>query len=486
MNNMDSPTIFEISSPGKKGYTLPKCDVPEVALDQAIGAENLRAHDAKLPEAAENEIVRHYVRLSVMNHHIDKAIYPLGSCTMKYNPKVNEKTASHPGWTQLHPFQPTSTTQGALQLMYELAAMLSEISGMDQVTLQPTSGAQGEYTGLKLAKAHFNKIGEPRETVLFPDSAHGTNPASVTMSGFKPMQVKSNERGILDPSSLEGVLDDKVAVLMLTNPNTLGLFEREVLRLAELVHSKGGLLYMDGANLNALMGIVRPGDMQFDMLHFNLHKTFSTPHGGGGPGAGGVGVKKLLAPYLPLPVVSKEKSDGSYYLDWDRPDSIGRLHTFYGNFGIMVRAYTYILMHGPDGLREIAETAITNANYLRKRLQERYDLPYKTVCQHEFVLSGDRQKKLGVKTLDIAKRILDFGMHAPTTYFPLIVSEALMIEPTETESVRSLNRFIDVMFQIADEVEKVPDLVRSAPHNTPVGRINEVLAAKELNVSFSG
>lgn len=482
---MDSLTVFELSSPGKKGYTLPRCDVPEISLEDAIGRENLRVNDARLPEVAENEIVRHYVRLSAMNHHIDKAIYPLGSCTMKYNPKVNEKTASHPGWAQLHPFQPTATVQGALRLMYELGEMFSEISGMDRVTLQPTSGAQGEYCGLKLARAHFNKIGEPREKVLFPDSAHGTNPASVTMSGFSPVQVKSGERGILDPAALEAVLDDKVAVLMLTNPNTLGLFEREILRIAEMVHNRGGLLYMDGANLNALMGIVRPGDMNFDMLHFNLHKTFATPHGGGGPGGGAVGVKKILEPYLPLPVISKEDSADSYYLDWERPDSIGRLHTFYGNFGIMVRAYTYILMHGPDGLRDIAEAAITNANYLKKRLSARYDLPHNQICQHEFVLSGNRQKKLGVKTLDIAKRILDFGIHAPTTYFPLIVSEALMIEPTETESVRSLDRFIEVMFQIADEAENDPEIVRSAPHNTPVGRINEAQAAKELNVSFT-
>jgi glycine dehydrogenase subunit 2 len=302
------------------------------------------------------------------------------------------------------------------------------------------------------------------------------------MSGFKPVQVKSNHQGILDPTSLEPVLDDRVAVLMLTNPNTLGLFEREILRVAELVHDKGGLIYMDGANLNALMGIVKAGDMKVDMLHFNLHKTFSTPHGGGGPGGGAVGVKESLTPYLPLPLVCKKED--SYYLDWDRPDSIGRLHSFYGNFAVMVRAYTYILMHGPDGLRRIAETAIINANYLKEKLRGRYDLAYDFTCQHEFVLSGDRQKKQGVKTLDIAKRILDFGMHAPTVYFPLIVSEALMVEPTETESKRSLDRFIEVMLQIADEVEKDPDLVRSAPHSTPVGRIKEAQAAKELNIAY--
>lgn len=480
----DSPLIFELSRSGKTGYSLPKCDVPERPLDELLGTPNLRKQPAQLPEVAENQIVRHYVRLSTLNHHIDKGIYPLGSCTMKYNPKVNEKTAANPGWTELHPFQPTITTQGALHLMWDLARLLAEISGMAEVTLQPTSGAQGEYCGLKLAKAHFNKIGEPRETVLFPDSAHGTNPASVTMSGFKPVQVKSNEQGILDPAALEPFLDDKVAVLMLTNPNTLGLFEREVQRLTEMVHAKGGLVYMDGANLNAMLGIVRPGDMGFDMLHFNLHKTFSTPHGGGGPGAGAVGVKEQLRPYLPLPVVSKDDDD-SFYLDWQRPDSIGRLHSFYGNFGIMVRAYTYILMHGPDGLREIAETAIINANYLKEKLKGRYHLPFDRVCQHEFVISADKQKKLGVKAMDVAKRLLDFEIHAPTVYFPLIVSEALMIEPTETESIGSLDRFVEVMLQIADEAENDPNLVRGAPHTTPVSRLNEVLAAKELNIAFS-
>lgn len=480
----DSPLIFELSRPGKRGYTLPRCDVPTKPLTELVGAENLRREEAQLPEVAESQIVRHYVRLSTLNHHIDKGIYPLGSCTMKYNPKVNEKTAANPGWTELHPFQPSATAQGALHLMWDLARRLAEISGMDRVTLQPTSGAQGEYCGLKIAKKHFDKIGEPRQTVLFPDSAHGTNPASVTMSGFKPVQVKSNEEGILDPAALEPYLDDKVAVLMLTNPNTLGLFEREILRLTEMVHAKGGLVYLDGANLNAMLGIVRPGDMGFDMLHFNLHKTFSTPHGGGGPGAGAVGVKQQLRPYLPRPVVRKREDD-TFYLDWDRPDSIGRLHSFYGNFGIMVRAYTYILINGPRGLREIAETAITNANYLKEKLKSRYHLPFDRICQHEFVISADKQKKLGVKAMDIAKRLLDFDIHAPTVYFPLIVSEALMIEPTETESIGSLDRFVEVMLQIAAEAENDPDIVRGAPHTTPVARINEVAAAKELNVAFS-
>jgi glycine dehydrogenase subunit 2 len=484
MKNSDSPLVFELSREGQKGYSLPKCDVPELPLAKMIGAANLRAKDAALPELSENEIVRHYIRLSNMNHHIDKAIYPLGSCTMKYNPKVNEKTAADPGWTELHPFQPARTAQGALHLMYDLARMLAEVSGMDEVTLQPVAGAQGEFTGIQLAKAHFKHIGEPRVNVLMPDSAHGTNPASVTMSGYKPIQIKSSEQGILDPAELEKVLDDKTALIMLTNPNTLGLFEREILRVAELAHRKGALVYMDGANLNALMGIARPGDMGFDMLHINLHKTFSTPHGGGGPGGGAVGVKKVLEPYLPLPIVRRDEKQ--YYFDYDRPLSIGRMHSFYGNFGMMVRAYTYILMHGAQGLRDVSEAAILNANYLKEKLRKRYKLPYDFVCQHEFVLSGDNQKKLGIKTLDIAKRLLDYGVHAPTTYFPLIVSEALMIEPTETETKRSLDEFVEIMLAIADEVETNPDIVKNAPQNTPVARLDEVYAAKELNVAYHG
>ncbi len=458
--------------------------MPELPLEKLIGAANLRAKDAALPEVPENEVVRHYIRLSNMNHHIDKAIYPLGSCTMKYNPKVNEKTAADPGWTELHPFQPARTAQGALQLMYELGRMLAEVAGMDEVTLQPVAGAQGEFTGIQLAKAYFKHKGENRLNVIMPDSAHGTNPASVTMSGYKPTQIKSSEQGILDPAELEKLLDDKTALVMLTNPNTLGLFERQILRVAELAHRKGALMYMDGANLNALMGIARPGDMGFDILHINLHKTFATPHGGGGPGGGAVGVKKLLEPYLPLPIVCKDEKQ--YYFDYDRPLSIGRMHSFYGNFGMMVRAYTYILMHGGKGLRDVSEAAILNANYLKEKLRKRYKLAYDFVCQHEFVLSGDNQKKLGVKTIDIAKRLLDYGVHAPTTYFPLIVSEALMIEPTETENKRSLDEFVRIMLAIADEVETNPEIVKNAPQNTPVARLDEVYAARELNVAYRG
>ncbi len=478
----EGKTIFEESRPGQRGYTVPKNDVPDLNLGETLGADNLRAEDAQLPEISENQVVRHYIRLSSLNHHIDKAMYPLGSCTMKYNPKVNERAAANPGWQELHPFQPARTAQGALELMYKLSQMLAEVSGMDGVTLQPTSGAQSEFCGIQLAKAYFKQKGENRFKVLLPDSAHGTNPASVMMSGWQPVQLKSSDEGILDAATLEQALDDDVALVMLTNPNTLGLFERDILRIAELVHSKGALMYMDGANLNALMGITRPGDMGFDMLHINLHKTFSTPHGGGGPGGGAVGFKKTLSPYQPVPVIAK--NDKQYFFDYDRPLTIGRLHSFYGNFGSMVRAYIYILMHGPDGLRKISETAILNANYLMRKLQGRFKLPHDHVCMHEFVLSGDNQKKLGVKVTDMAKRMLDFGIHAPTTYFPLIVSEALMIEPTETESKESLDYFISVMEQIASEAENDPDKVKGAPYTTPVARLDEVGAAKELNISF--
>ncbi len=484
MNYNEGTTIFELSRPGQKGYTLPKCDVPELKAENVIGRDNVRTRDVAWPEVSENEVVRHFIRLSTLNHHIDKAIYPLGSCTMKYNPKVNEKAVSNPGWTQLHPFQPARSAQGALELMYNLARMLSEVAGMHETTLQPTSGAQGEYTGIQLTKAYFKHRGEGRYKVLLPDSAHGTNPASVMMSGWTPLELKSSETGTLDPAAVEAALDESVALIMLTNPNTLGLFEREILRISELAHSKGALMYMDGANLNALMGIVRPGDMGFDMLHINLHKTFSTPHGGGGPGGGAVGVKDFLSPFLPIPVVARDEKQ--YYFDYDRPLSIGRLHSFYGNFGSMVRAYTYILMHGGEGLRKVSETAIINANYLLSRLRDKYKLPHDHVCQHEFVLSGDWQKKLGVKVTDIAKRLLDYGVHAPTTYFPLIVSEALMIEPTETESKQSLDYFVDCMLKIAEEIETNPDLVKNAPHSTPVSRLDEVGAAKELNIAFPG
>lgn len=482
MNYNDGATIFENSRPGQKGYTLPKCDVPELSMEATLGKANMRAKDVAFPEVAENQVVRHYIRLSTLNHHIDKAIYPLGSCTMKYNPKVNEKAVSNPGWAQMHPFQPARSSQGALELMYNLSRMLAEVSGMHEVTLQPTSGAQGEFCAIQLAKAHFAHKGENRHKVLLPDSAHGTNPASVMMSGWQPQELKSSDQGILDPQVLEAALDNEVAMIMLTNPNTVGLFEREILRIAELAHSKGALVYMDGANLNALMGIVRPGDMGFDMLHINLHKTFSTPHGGGGPGGGAVGVKDFLSPYLPIPVVSRDEKQ--YYFDYDRPLTIGRMHSFYGNFGSMVRAYTYILMNGGEGLRHISETAIINANYLLKRLRPKYKVAFDHVCQHEFVLSGDYQKKLGVKVTDIAKRMLDYGVHAPTTYFPLIVSEALMIEPTETESIESLDYLADVLLKIAEEIETNPDIVKNAPHTTPVSRLDEVGAAKELNISY--
>jgi glycine dehydrogenase subunit 2 len=398
---------------------------------------------------------------------------------MKYNPKVHEDVARFSGFARIHPYQPEETVQGALQLMYELQEYLAEITGMDAVTLQPAAGAQGEWTGLMMIRAYHESRGETkRDKVIVPDSAHGTNPASATVAGFKTITIPSNERGLVDVEELKKVLGDDTAALMLTNPNTLGLFEEEIKTIADLVHEAGGLLYYDGANANAILGIARPGDMGFDVVHLNLHKTFTTPHGGGGPGAGPVGVKKDLVAFLPTPHVAKDV-EGKYFLNYDIPNSIGRVKGFYGNFGILVRAYTYIRTMGPDGLRQVSENAVLNANYMMRRLEPYYELPYKQHCKHEFVLSGKRQKKLGVRTLDIAKRLLDFGFHPPTIYFPLIVEECLMIEPTETESKETLDRFIDVMIQIAKEAEENPEIVQEAPHNTIIKRLDEVTAARK-------
>lgn len=483
---MPAKLIFELSGPGRKGYALPVLDVPEKNLEELLGTA-LRSSKAALPEVSEVDVVRHFIQLSTMNHHIDKGFYPLGSCTMKYNPKINEDVARLPGFAALHPLQAEESVQGALKLMWELQKFLCEIGGVDGITLQPAAGAQGELTGLFITRAYHEKQGKIRNKVLIPDSAHGTNPASVTISGYQVVHVKSNSKGLVDVEDLKRNLSEEVACFMLTNPNTLGLFESEILEISRNVHETGALFYMDGANLNALLGIVKPGDMGFDMVHFNLHKTFSTPHGGGGPGAGPLGVKKELMPFLPVPVLSRTEKNGQekFYWDYKRPDSIGSLHTYYGNFGMFVRAYTYILHNGPEGLREVAENAILNANYLMENLKDYYHLPYHHHCQHEFVLSGINQKAKGVRTMDIAKRILDFGLHAPTVYFPLVISEALMIEPTETESKESLDDFIKAMIQIAGEVETNPELVRSAPHNTPVGRLDEVKAAKDLNVKWT-
>ena len=481
---MKEKLIFDLSRKGRKGYSLSTNDIPELPLASILPSKFLRKAPAELPEVSENEVVRHFVRLSNLNYHVDKNMYPLGSCTMKYNPKINDYTCDLPGFSSLHPLQPAETTQGALQLMYELAEMLREIAGMAAVSLQPAAGAHGELTGILLIKKYHEARGSKRHKLLVVDSAHGTNPASAALAGYEIISVKGNAEGRTDLDDLRSKLDGDVAALMLTNPNTIGLFEKEIQTISTMVHNNGSLLYMDGANMNALLGITRPGDMGFDVVHYNLHKTFAAPHGGGGPGSGPVGVSKQLVPYLPVPVI--EKDGDTYKLSYDRPESIGRMMNFYGNFAVLVRAYTYIRMLGPDGLRRVSENAIINANYLLSLLLESYDLPYPKPVMHEFCLSGDRQKKAhGVRTLDIAKRLLDYGFHAPTIYFPLIVSEALMIEPTETESKETLDIFAEALLSIAREAEAEPDTVRSAPMTTPVKRLDEAAASRQLNICCS-
>jgi len=480
---MSLKLIFELGSEGQYGCNLPESDVPKMNLNDMIPQKYLRNKSARLPKVSEPEVVRHFVNLSTLNHHVDKAFYPLGSCTMKYNPKINEETQDLKGFRSLHPQQPDETTQGALQLLYEMAEYLCEISGLSAVTLQPSAGAHGELTGLMIIRAYHEAKGNKRKYVLIPDSAHGTNPASVSISGYQSMQIKSNESGLVDLEDLKAKLNEDTAAFMLTNPNTLGIFESQVAKVAKMVHDAGALLYMDGANLNALLGIVRPGDLGFDVVHFNLHKTFSTPHGGGGPGSGPVGVSSILQNFLPFPCVKKENNKYSLFCNYK--DTTGKVSSFYGNFGIIVRAYTYIRMLGGKGLKEVSQGALINANYLLSLLKDYYELPYKITPMHEFVLSGDRQKENGVKTLDIAKRMLDYGVHAPTVYFPLIVSEALMIEPTETESKASLENFAEIMINISKEAEENPELLKEAPVSTPVARLNEALAARNLNVRFN-
>lgn len=476
--------IFELSKPGRVSYSLPELDVPEVCLDELLPNDLLRESAPEFPEVSELELMRHYTELSYRNHGVDSGFYPLGSCTMKYNPKINEVVARYNGFNWVHPYQPEETTQGALELMYLLQEDLKEITGMDSVTLQPAAGAHGEWTGLMLIRAYHESRGDYKRTkVIVPDSAHGTNPASATVAGFEIITVKSNDYGNVDVEELKAVIGDNTAALMLTNPNTLGLFEKDILEISKLVHEAGGLVYYDGANANAILGITRPGDMGFDVVHLNLHKTFSTPHGGGGPGSGPVGVKSILEPFLPKPVVSKRED--KYYLDYDRPQSIGRVKAFYGNFLVMVRAFAYIRTMGPDGLREVSENAVLNANYMLRRLQDYYHAPFTQHCKHEFVLAGFKQKKLGVRTLDIAKRLLDFGYHPPTIYFPLIVDECLMIEPTETESKETLDLFIEIMIKIAKEAEEDPEKVKGAPYTTVVGRLDEVGAARKPILKYT-
>ncbi|MCA1025515.1 aminomethyl-transferring glycine dehydrogenase subunit GcvPB [Cytobacillus kochii] len=478
MHNENQALIFELSKPGRIGYSLPEMDIPEVELSDLLPAEYIRQEDADLPEVSELDIMRHYTALSKRNHGVDSGFYPLGSCTMKYNPKVNENVARYNGFAHLHPLQDESSVQGAMELLYDLQEHLIEITGMDEVTLQPAAGAHGEWTGLMMIRAYHEANGDFNRTkVIVPDSAHGTNPASATVAGFETFTVKSNDQGLVDLEDLRRVVGDDTAALMLTNPNTLGLFEENILEMAEIVHGAGGKLYYDGANLNAVLSKARPGDMGFDVVHLNLHKTFTGPHGGGGPGSGPVGVKEDLIPYLPKPILVK--TEEGYTFNYDRPQSIGRVKPYYGNFGINVRAYTYIRSMGPDGLKAVTENAVLNANYMMRKLAPAFDLPYDKHCKHEFVLSGKRQKKLGVRTLDIAKRLLDFGYHPPTIYFPLNVEECMMIEPTETESKETLDSFIDAMLQIAKEAEENPEVVQEAPHTTVIGRLDETLAARK-------
>ncbi len=475
--------IFEVSKPGRLGYKLPKCDVEEVELSSIIPSDFLREETLDFPEVSEMDLIRHYTALSLKNYGVETGFYPLGSCTMKYNPKMNEDNAALPFSKNVHPYQPVETVQGSLELMYDLADKLSEISGFARTTLQPAAGSQGEMVGLMLIKAyHDSKNDMKRTKIIVPDSAHGTNPASAAVAGFDIVEIASNPDGSVDLDALKAALNDEVAGLMLTNPSTLGLFETGILEISRLVHEAGGLLYYDGANMNAIMSKCRPGDMGFDVMHYNLHKTMSTPHGGGGPGAGPVGVSERLVPFLPVPVV--EKNDQGYFLDYDRPQTIGKVKGFYGNYGILVRAYTYIQAMGRDGLKEVSEVAVLNANYMMHKLKEAYKLPIDKVCKHEFVLSGLNNDNHDVVTLDVAKRLLDYGYHPPTVYFPLIVDEALMIEPTETESKETLDAFIDAMLKIAQEAKETPEVLKSAPHNTIIGRIDEAKAARELILKY--
>ncbi|HHX03635.1 MAG TPA: aminomethyl-transferring glycine dehydrogenase subunit GcvPB [Tissierellia bacterium] len=474
-----STLIFEISREGKRGYSLPELDVPEVSPD--VLKSPIR-EELDFPEVSENEIMRHYANMSQGNYHIDGGFYPLGSCTMKYNPKINEDIARMPHLTQVHPLQPVESVQGSLELLYELQKDLCEISGMDAVTLQPAAGAHGELAGIMMIKSYHEKNGDHQRTkMIAPDSAHGTNPATAAMVGYDLVEIKSDENGLVDLEELKKHLDDKTAGLMLTNPSTLGLFDSQVREIADLVHEAGGLLYYDGANMNAIMGKARPGDMGFDVMHYNVHKTFSTPHGGGGPGAGPVAVKKILEPFLPVPRIVKEGD--KFVLKSDCPDTIGKLRSFYGNYGVLVRAFAYIRTMGPDGLLKASENAVLNANYLMHILKEDYNLPHELICMHEFVLEGMKDPG-DVTTLDVAKRLLDYGFHPPTVYFPLIIKEAIMIEPTETESKQTLDSFADAMISIAKEAKETPEVLKAAPTKTPVGRIDEVYAARALILTY--
>lgn len=476
----EEPLLFERSRPGREGCRVPASDVPSVAAADRLGAAAVREDLPGLPELSEVEVVRHFTRISTWNYAVDLGLYPLGSCTMKYNPKLNEVAASLPGFAHAHPLQPASLSQGILALLHDLERHLAEVSGMDRVSLQPAAGAQGELAGVMMIRAYHESRGDRRSKVLIPDSAHGTNPASAALSGYTCVSVPSGPDGLLHPEQVAEAMSEDVAALMLTNPNTLGLFETHVLEICEIVHAKGGLVYGDGANLNALLGIARPGDLGIDVMHFNLHKTFSTPHGGGGPGAGPVGVKNSLAPFLPVPVVRRlGGSEGEgFALDYEFPRSIGRLHANFGNVGMLVRAFAYLRSLGPDGLRRCGEMAVLNANYLLARLATAYAPATTGPVMHECVLTDRLFEGTGVTTMDVAKRLIDHGYHPPTIYFPLIVHGALMIEPTESESLEGLDQFVAALLEIAREAREEPDLVRGAPHHTRVSRLDETRAAR--------
>jgi glycine dehydrogenase subunit 2 len=483
MNNTQSTeVIFELSKPGLRCHLLPACDVPAAPLDKLIPRDQLADQPPPLPEVGEIDLIRHYTNLSARNMSIDTNFYPLGSCTMKYNPKRHERLAALPGFANLHPLQDDATTQGMLELLYEMQSFLAEISGLPAVTLQPAAGAHGELTALYVAAAYFRDKGQThRKKVLVPDSAHGTNPASAALAGFETITVKSGANGLVDLADLKSKLGDDTAVFMITNPNTLGLFETQIKTITDLLHSKGALVYLDGANMNAILGITRPGDFGADMQHYNVHKTFTGPHGGGGPGSGPIAVRDFLAPYLPAPIV--EKDGARYRLNFDVPKSIGRVRSFFGNVGILFRGYCYIRTLGPDGLKRVSEQAVLNANYLRKRISEGFEVPHPGPCMHEFVASGRqllRERK--IRAIDLCKRLLDFGFHAPTVYFPMVVAEALMMEPTETESKQTLDAFADTLLRIkAEDAETL----KNAPHTHVVSRPDEVRAAKELKLRWA-
>jgi glycine dehydrogenase subunit 2 len=478
--NQNEALLFEESSPGKAGYQLPNLDVPAVDPATALGIANVRSEIEGFPEVSEVEAIRHFTRLSTWNYAIDLGLYPLGSCTMKYNPRVNEFVARLDGLAWAHPYQPESLSQGAMEIIAELESALLEITGMDAITLQPAAGAHGELTGILLVRAYLESQGNPRKKILVPDSAHGTNPATASMAGYAVQNIKSNAKGMMDPASLAKLLDEdvnnEIAALMVTNPSTLGIFEEDIAKVAGILHAKGAMLYMDGANMNALVGLTRPGDFGVDVMHINLHKTFSTPHGGGGPGGGPVAIKKHLEPFLPIPRV--RRANDAWTFDYNLPQSIGRVRAFYGNFGVLVRALAYILAHGGNGLKNATIDALMNANYIRHKLEPYYDLPYDSPNMHEVVFSDDRQAKHGVRTGDLAKRLIDYGFHPYTVSFPTIVHGAIMIEPTETESKRELDLFIDAMISIAKEIETDPAMVKHAPHSTRTTRVDEVTAAR--------